>query len=456
MQGRCRSYRSGDVISMKSVRIQPSPTLNTCTFSVPGDKSISHRVAMMAGMGDGISTVRGFLLSEDCMHTLKAMEMLGAEVLEAEPVLRIKGHGGKWKQPEEAVYLGNSGTSMRLLSGVIAGAGLRVKLTGDASLSSRDMTRVQKPLEQMGAAITLEGLEGKPPIRIEGRALHGIDYQLPIASAQVKSLVLLAGLAAEGVTTVREPTPTRDHTERVLQELGLPLEVRGNTILLHGAGSPAHLKIRASEWVVPGDISSAAFWLVAGSICKEGSLTIQGVGLNPRRAGVVDVLRRMGARLDVDCSKTTGEPMGSVSVSASRMTGTVIEGSEIPNVIDEIPILCVAAAFAEGETRIRDAGELRHKESDRIALTCQHLRAFGVNVVEHEDGMTIVGNPDATYMQEAPVHSNGDHRMAMACAVLAMRCVDTSVIQGVDCINTSYPNFWQQFEYTGGHYESQD
>lgn len=410
------------------------------TISVQGDKSISHRAAMLSAAAQGQSAIEGFLASEDCLSTLAALESLGAGVERDGTTVRINGTGGRFRKPARPLDCGNSGTSMRLLSGLVAGQDFTCELTGDASLRSRPMKRIKEPLELMGAKVELTGDGGCAPVRITGGRLKGIEYRLPVASAQVKSCVLLAGLFAEGKTTVSEPQPTRDHTERMLKAAGAGVEVDGLKIVVAGAG-PGAPGLKARRWFVPGDFSSAAFWLVAAA-CREGSdVTIENVGLNPRRTALIGVLRRMGAGIKVTekCTGKGEEPLGVIRVTGARLKGAEIGGEEIPALIDELPIAAVAGAFAVGRTVIRDASELRVKESDRIAAMAKNLRALGVSVVEKPDGMIVEG-PAA--IRGGEVESFGDHRVAMAMAILALGAGAPVKINDVGCVNTSYPGFW--------------
>jgi len=411
----------------------------------PGDKSISHRAVMLSGLADGESVVRGFLEGEDCLSTAAALRRLGAQVERRGESLCIRGAGGRFQAPDGVLDLGNSGTSMRLLAGLVAGQAFATEMTGDASLRSRPMRRIKDPIERMGAAVELLGPDGCAPIRVRGARLNAIEYPLPVASAQVKSCVILAGLFARGITTVVEPERTRDHTERMLRACGVTIETQGNRIAVHGAadGLP---RLRAREWNVPGDISSAAFWLVAAACRPDAAVTVEQLGLNPTRTAVLDVLRRMGAEVDVrfdagsEAAGAVGEPVGTVRVRGCGLAGTEIGGAEIPNLIDELPVLTVAAAMAEGRTVIRDARELRVKESDRIAATCATLRAFGVNAEERPDGLTIEG---PTRLRGGTViDSRGDHRIAMTGSILALLADRPSTIRDVACVATSYPTFW--------------
>lgn len=408
---------------------------------VPGDKSISHRAAIFAGLAEGVTRIAGFLASDDCLCTLAAMEAMGARVDRSESadparpdILRVTGVAGNPQPPGEVIDCGNSGTAMRLLAGVLAARPFATTLTGDASLSGRPMGRIITPLERMGARLTGTGEKRTAPLRVEGGGLTPITYEMPVASAQVKSAVLLAGMGTAGETTVIQPETTRDHTERLAVHFGIEMSVRGNTISVTGPQTP-----KARDLVVPGDISSAAFWCVAAAACPGAELTLEGVGLNPTRTGVLDVLRRMGASIDIRPEGgADGEPFGTVTVCGGTLHGTLIGGPEIPNVIDEIPVLAVAGALAGGETIIRDAAELRVKESDRISEVVVRLRAMGADVAETPDGMIIRGG---AALRGASVDSHGDHRIAMAFAVAGLFAEGATEICDTACIATSYPGF---------------
>jgi 3-phosphoshikimate 1-carboxyvinyltransferase len=396
---------------------------------------------MLSAMGHGISKVTGFLRSEDCLNTLEAMRQLGAGVREDGEAILITGTGGALRQPQGVLDLGNSGTGIRLLAGVLAGQPLTAELTGDASLRSRPMGRIATPLAEMGARVDLLGERGCAPIRVTGGPLRPIRYVLPMASAQVKSAVLLAGLAVKGETVVVEPRPTRDHTERLMQAMGLDLAVDGLTITLRSPGL-ATLGLRSGAWAVPGDFSSAAFWITAAAMCAGRDVTIRHVGLNPRRTALVDVLRRMGADIAVspDADASGWEETGTVRVRGGELHATEVGGDEIPNLIDELPLVAVAASVARGVTIVRDAQELRVKESDRIATICHNLKRNGVVAEEAADGFLITGGP---VRGGAVVESYGDHRIAMAMAVLALSAEQPIEIRDVACVATSYPTFWQ-------------
>ncbi len=405
------------------------------TLRVPGDKSISHRAVMLGAIADGVTRVSGLLEGEDVLATLAACRAMG---LSAEgPVdgrLTLHGVGLHGLQAAGGpLDMGNSGTAMRLLAGLLAGQPFDSTLIGDDSLSRRPMTRVAEPLNNMGARIdTAAG--GCPPLRITGgHGLHGIDYTLPVASAQVKSAVLLAGLYATGTTRVTEPAPTRDHTERMLQGFGYTVERAGATVQLTGGG-----RLRGCMLEVPGDISSAAFFLVGASIAKDSELLLEHVGMNPTRIGVVNLLNAMGADIDVRNERTAGgEPVADLLVRSANLHGITVPQDQVPLAIDEFPALFVAAACAEGETVLRGAEELRVKESDRIAAMAQGLGALGVDVEEFPDGIAIRGGG----LEGGTVHSQGDHRIAMAFAMASLGA--QSAITIGDCANvaTSFPNF---------------
>lgn len=417
---------------------------------VPGDKSVSQRIALLASLAGGTSEISGFLRGEDAVSTLEAMCSLGASAVFKGESLNITGTGGKLVRPVQPLDMGNSGTGTRLLAGLLAGQRMTVTMTGDASLSRRPMGRIRTPLEQMGAQIELTGEKGTLPMTIHGKALTGIRYELPMASAQVKSCVLLAGLFAEGRTTVLEPRPTRDHTEKLFQALGIPIEINGLEISVEGCG-PSGPQFTARNLTVPGDFSSAAFWIAAVAARPGAELTVTDVGLNPRRTALIDALRRMGAQIETDVQADDGDPIGTVSVRGAPLHGTEIGGDEIPNLIDELPVLAAVGALADGETLIRDAAELRVKESDRIAVMASHLRLFGVEVDERPDGMTVHG-PARLHAPDEALESHGDHRIAMSMAVLATFADAPVRIADIHCVQTSYPEFWNHLKQLGGNF----
>ncbi len=420
---------------------------------VPGDKSVSHRVAILSALASGVSVIRGILMAEDCMNTVGALEALGARVAFEEGVLEMHGTGGGWREPGQVLNLGNSGTGMRLLAGLLAGSDMTVELSGDRSLRSRPMRRIKDPLDRMGAKVELLGQNGCAPIRITGGRLKGIEYEMPVASAQVKSCIMLASLFCTGRMRVRELMPTRDHTELLFQAAGIPLSLHGTWIEMDGFG-PGGPRLAAREWFVPGDFSSAAFWLAAGAILSGARVAVEDVGLNPRRTVFMDALKRMGADVSVvpdAAASACPEPYGEISVKGGALEGIEVGGADIPGVIDELPLLAVVGAAARGRTVIRDAGELRVKESDRIACVAANLRLMGAVVEERDDGMAVEGG--AAICGGVELDSYGDHRIAMAMAVLALRASGPVRINNVGCVRTSYPGFWRDMGRLGAHVE---
>jgi 3-phosphoshikimate 1-carboxyvinyltransferase len=423
---------------MPDWKIRRAPTIQT-ELEVPGDKSISHRAVILAAMANGPCVIRGFLPSEDCLCTVAAIRALGIEVEAADATtLIVHGKRRTFTAPEKDIDCGNSGTTMRLLAGLLAGQPFTSRLVGDASLSKRPMKRVIEPLTQMGAKLRAEGEGGRPPLVIEGGKLRPIQYTSPVASAQVKSAVLLAGMFASGRTSVTEPSQSRDHTERMLEYFLVRPQKTDLTVSLHGGLTP-----ESRDFTVPGDISSAAFWLVAAAAQPRSHLLVKNVGLNHTRTGVLGVLLRMGATVHEIIGNEDAEPMGTIEVRGARLRGTTIEGKEIPNVIDELPILAVAGALAQGQTTIANAGELRVKETDRLAAIATNLRAMGAQVGETEDGLEIFGGLP---LQGAKVDSFGDHRIAMAFAIAGLFAEGETVITNTDCVNTSYPGFYAALE----------
>ncbi|MFT4175719.1 MAG: 3-phosphoshikimate 1-carboxyvinyltransferase [Luteolibacter sp.] len=410
-------------------------------FSVPGDKSMSHRAAILGGLSNGPCTIRNFLPSEDCLNTLNAMAALGAKhevlnELEGYGALDLVIHGKSMKldAPTAPIDCGNAGTGMRLLAGLLAGQPFASELFGDESLSSRPMGRVTVPLAEMGAKIETRGTKpGCAPLFIHPAKLRAIDYVMPMASAQVKSCVLLAGMFAEGKTSVTQPADTRDHTERMLADFRVSTRKEGQTITIYGGQVP-----ESCDFTVPGDISSAAFWLVAAAALPGSRLLLKDVGLNPTRTAILKVLSRMGAHMSEIVHRSEGEPIGNIEIHGTELHGTTILEEEIPNLIDEIPVLAVAAALAHGRTVIRNASELRVKETDRIATVVENLRAMGAEVEEFEDGMEIEGGKP---LHGTILESFGDHRIAMAFAIAGLFAKGETVIRNVGCVNTSYPGF---------------
>lgn len=409
------------------------------TIRVPGDKSISHRSIMLGALAEGTTNVTGFLEGEDSLNTLKAFRAMGVNIdgpTEGRVVITGVGLSGL-TAPKNDLDMGNSGTAMRLMSGILAGQAFDSRLIGDASLSKRPMKRVTQPLALMGANVDSQGEKGLPPLVIHGGSpLKGIDYTLPMASAQVKSCVLLAGLYADGETTVTEPAPTRDHTERMLRGFGYTVFTEGNRIRLTGGG-----KLTATDIDVPADISSAAFFMVAGSITPNADVTLAHVGINPTRTGVIDILRLMGADITLSNEQEVGgEPVADIRVRYAPLRGIDIPEDLVPLAIDEFPVLFVAAACAEGRTVLTGAEELRVKESDRIAVMANALTAMGISAVPTEDGCIIDGGQLSAPTQA--IDSHGDHRIAMASAIAALRLPSGQVMID-DCanVNTSFPGF---------------
>ncbi|MCL5668677.1 MAG: 3-phosphoshikimate 1-carboxyvinyltransferase [Gammaproteobacteria bacterium] len=402
---------------------------------VPGDKSISHRSIMLGALAEGVTDVSGFLEGEDCLATLEAFRIMGVKIERPEPE-RVVIHGAGMRglrTPHKPLDLGNSGTSMRLLCGLLAGQPFSATLIGDASLSRRPMKRVIEPLTRMGARIEASP-DGTAPLIIHGNTeLRGIDYVMPVASAQVKSALLLAGLYAQGRTCVSEPAPTRDHTERMLQGFGYPIARHGNTVCVQGGG-----KLRAMRIRVPADISSAAFFMVGASIAEGSDIVLEHVGVNPTRIGVINILRLMGANIELLNERTAGgEPVADVRVRSVRLHGVFIPAEQVPLAIDEFPALFIAAACAEGETVLQGAHELRVKESDRIQVMADGLDTLGIAARATPDGMVIQGGA----LSGGEVDSHGDHRIAMAFAMAALRAGAPVTIRDCANVNTSFPGF---------------
>ena len=421
------------------MRIEPVSALDG-HVAVPGDKSISHRAVLIGALCDGETRVTGFGRSADTEATIEAMRALGAEVLDDDvDALTVRGVGLRGlRAPGAPIDCGNAGTLMRLISGLLAGHDGRTELVGDASLSSRPMERIAEPLRRMGA--TVETTEGHAPLVVEGASLRAIDYELPVASAQVKSAILLAGVQADGATTVVEPFPTRDHTERMLEAAGARVTRRPSSVTVEGGAS-----LRLPEVAVPGDISSAAPFLVGAAIVPGSAVTVHGVGLNPRRAGLLDVLERMGVRIAIYNRRSIGgEPAGDVEVRASDLVGATITAEEVPSLIDELPILAVAACHARGETVVRGAEELRAKESNRIEAVVEELRRIGGHIRATTDGFRIKGVP--ARLRGGVVDSRGDHRLAMLGAIAGVASREGVELRGAGAAATSFPGFFEVLE----------
>ncbi|WP_342535471.1 3-phosphoshikimate 1-carboxyvinyltransferase [Lysinibacillus sp. FSL K6-1151] len=410
------------------------------TLTIPGDKSVSHRSVMFGAIASGTTTVEGFLLGEDCLSTIDCFQKLGVqiEVEGTNVTIHSPGMDG-WQEPTDVLYTGNSGTTTRLMLGILAGSSVHSVMTGDASIGKRPMRRVIDPLRQMGAHITGRADGQYTPLAIQGTKLQAIDYKMPVASAQVKSAILLAGLRAEGTTIVREMEVSRDHTERMLRQFGAQVEVDNGVVSIEGGQS-----LSGTHVAVPGDISSAAFFLVAGAICEHSHVTLNNVGINPTRDGIVEVLEKMGATMTVTPNEDNqAEPTATIQMATSTLTGTTIEGDIIPRLIDEIPILALLATQAHGQTIIKDAEELKVKETDRITAVVTELKKLGAQIEATEDGMIING---PTPLKGASLRTYGDHRIGMMGAVAALISDGAVTLDDAQCIAVSYPSFFEHIE----------
>lgn len=416
------------------MKISPAARLRG-ELTLPGDKSISHRAVMFGALAEGTTAITGFLSGADCLSTIRCFRALGVSIEETPEQILVHGRGlNGLRAPCETLYTGNSGTTTRLLCGILAGRPFESVLDGDASIRRRPMKRVILPLAEMGAQILSE--QGCAPLRIQGRKLHGIHYQLPVASAQLKSAILLAGLSAEGETSICEPAPSRDHTERMLRAFGADLTSAP------GRASVRPSALHAVPVSVPGDISSAAFFLVAGLIVPNSEIVLKNVGINETRAGILTVLQAMGGDIRIENRRLAGdEPVADLVVRSSSLHGIEVSGRIIPALIDEIPAICVAALFAEGETVIRDAAELRVKETDRIAVVAEEFAKCGADLTPTEDGMVIRGGAP---LHRARMDARTDHRIAMCEAVIGL--VTGCEIKGAACADVSYPSFFEDLK----------
>ncbi|MXQ52593.1 3-phosphoshikimate 1-carboxyvinyltransferase [Shimazuella alba] len=408
------------------------------TITVPGDKSISHRAIMFGSIAEGITTIEGFLPGADCLSTIACFEKLGVQVERTSATsVRVVGKSiNGLRQPASILDVGNSGTTIRLMMGILAGASFSSTLVGDSSIGKRPMDRVVNPLRQMGAVIDGKEDGRYTPLTIEGSFLQGITYQSPVSSAQVKSAILLAGLSASGTTTVLEPAVSRDHTERMLSAFGVQVNRQFNEASIKG-----EQQLSATHVTVPGDISSAAFFLAAALMVPSSMITIEKVGLNPTRTGIIDVFRAMGAEVTVDeQQESSGEPIGSITITSDGLKRIEIGGELIPRLIDEIPIIAVVATQAKGKTIIRDAAELKVKETNRISTTANELRKLGAQIEETEDGLIIEG---PTPLQGGICDSHGDHRIGMAMAIAGLATEEAVVVNGADAIQVSFPGFYE-------------
>jgi prephenate dehydrogenase/3-phosphoshikimate 1-carboxyvinyltransferase len=419
-------------------RVDPTREL-IGTITVPGDKSISHRSLMLGGIASGTTEVTGFLASEDCLATLTALRSLGAVVEQRAPDhLLVRGVGARGlRAPAGPLDMGNAGTAMRLFMGLLSGQGFDSTLIGDSSLMRRPMERVARPLREMGAVI--ETLEGRPPVVIRGgQPLHAIDFQMPVASAQVKSALLLAALGAEGRTRITEPAPTRDHTERMLGGFGVEVLRQGHSVLIEGGQ-----RLEATRIEVPGDFSSAAFFIVAASLGEGPGLRLLNVGINPTRTGLLDMLLSMGADIRVHRRQDSAgpEPVADLEIRPARLRGLRVAEGLVPLAIDEFPVFFIAAACAEGDTLVRGAQELRVKESDRLAVMAEGLAALGVEHELLDDGMWIRGKGSGDAFQSGSIDSHGDHRVAMSFAVASLRAAGPIQVRDTANVATSFPGF---------------
>jgi 3-phosphoshikimate 1-carboxyvinyltransferase len=410
------------------------------TLRLPGDKSISHRYALLAALAEGVSRFHNFSTGADCSSSLACVQQLGAKVARAEDTVEVEGCAGTFTPPGALLDCGNSGSTMRMLSGLLAAQAGDFTLQGDASLNRRPMERVRKPLLEMGASIRL--YEGHAPVEIHGAKLHGIDYRTPVPSAQVKTALLFAGLQAEGTTTVSEAVRTRDHGELALRAFGAEVQRSNDSVAISGGQ-----RLHAIEATVPGDMSSAAFFLCAAALFPQSNLVLDQLGMNPTRATLLDVLTALGAKINVlNLEENKGELIGSVQLTAppQGLGSTEIRGALAAQLIDELPVLAAIAPYTRGGIRIRDARELRVKESDRIALVARNLRAMGAEVEEFEDGLDV---PGGQQLHGAVVDSDGDHRIAMAFAVAALRAEGDTLVVGADAAAISFPEFFAMLEH---------
>lgn len=411
-------------------------------IQVPGDKSISHRAVMLGSLSKGTTTVTNFLTGADCLSTIACFRAMGAKFEQiGENSIVVRGNGlTGLKEPADVLDVGNSGTTIRLMLGILSGQKFFSAVTGDNSIRRRPMGRVTGPLREMGAQIWGRQEGSLAPLAIQGGNLNSIDFNSTVASAQVKSAILLAGLYASGETTVNEPLKSRDHTERMLSYLGARVDVEGNTVKISG-----HPELEGKPVEVPGDISSAAFFMVAAAITPGSVVRLNRVGINPTRTGIIDVLLNMGANINIiNQDEVNGEPVADIVVNGTgELKGTVIEGDIIPRLIDEIPVISVAAALAKGETIVRDAKELRVKETDRIATMTAELAKMGVEIIPTDDGMVINGE---ARLKGAVCESHDDHRIAMALAIAGLRAKGETVIRNSGCVDISFPGFSQKLK----------
>lgn len=426
--------RGGILMTSKTLQFK-KPSLKG-TITVPGDKSISHRSVMFGAIAKGTTTVEGFLLGDDCLSTIDCFRKLGVDITLDDTNVTITSDGmDAWQEPTDILYTGNSGTTTRLMLGLLAGSSVHAVLNGDASIGKRPMKRVINPLRDMNAHITGRADGQYTPLAVQGKTLTPIDYMMPVASAQVKSAILLAALNADGTTIVREQEPSRDHTERMLRQFGADITSKDGVITFRGGQ-----KLTATHVSVPGDISSAAFFLVAGALANESEITLHNVGLNPTRTGIIEALEAMGANMTITIDdEAAAEPTGTIVVKTSNLKATTIGGAVIPRLIDEIPIIALLATQAQGKTIIKDAEELKVKETNRIDAVVDELTKLGANITATEDGMIIEG---PTPLHGATLHTYGDHRIGMMGAIAALITDGDVTLDDADCIAVSYPTFF--------------
>jgi 3-phosphoshikimate 1-carboxyvinyltransferase len=411
-------------------------------INIPADKSLSHRAVMFNSIASGKAKISNFLMGEDCLSTIDVLSKLGVEIQVENNSVYTYGKGlESLNKPNDTLYVGNSGTTIRLMSGVLAGRKFKSILDGDSSIRKRPMKRIIDPLTMMGANISANNNNDNAPILFDGGTLTSLDYDLPVASAQLKSALILAGLRSNDGITIREKAVSRDHTERLLSAMGAKITINNLEIKVSSSD------LFARDIIIPGDISSASFWLIAGAIHKNSDIYIRNVGINETRSGIISVLKRMGANMtfynEVDYS---GEPACDMNIKTSNLKGTTISGAEIPLLIDEIPIIALAAVFAEGETKIIDAKELRYKESDRISLTVNWMKSAGAQIQELDDGMIITGTGN---LNGGTFSSHGDHRLAMTLGIASLISNNNITIDNAEASNVSYPSFWDTLKNLG-------
>lgn len=405
-------------------------------ITIPGDKSISHRAIMLSSIAEGESNIFNFLMAEDCLNTIECFRQMGVSIDITDEKVNVKGVGLRGlKKPSKRLHVGNSGTTIRLISGILAGQNFQCEITGDKSIEKRPMKRIISPLKEMGADIESIEVDGFAPLKIQGKRLKAINYKMPVASAQVKSAIILASLYAEGETVIEEIQKSRDHTERMLNYLGADIREDGLKVY-----SKPIIRLQGKDIYIPSDLSSAAFFICLGLIAKDAEILVKDIGLNPTRTGIIDVLLKMGANLEITNERTlNGEIIGDIKVRSSKLKGINISGDIIPRLIDEIPVIAVVAALAEGKTIISNAEELKVKESNRIKAIVTELKKIGANIEETEDGMIIYGK---SALAGGIVESYDDHRIAMALSIAGMVSNEGVQINGAECVNISFPKFY--------------